>query len=105
MPADLEHLSLKCRLYRDREMAHQPCSGSCDRSHGTPGIFCDQPCQCGCHGAAQEPEGAWQCSDGHMFRYEPPPAWPPFCAVAGCFARGEFRWILKDDVTSRDWIR
>jgi hypothetical protein len=49
MTADLEHLSLKCRLYREKGMQHQPCSGSCDRSHGTPEVFCDHPCQCECH--------------------------------------------------------
>lgn len=48
-------------------------------------------------------EGAWQCGDGHMFRYEPPPASPPWCVVLGCKA-GDFRWILKDEVTGRDWL-
>src|SRR4051794_33129934 len=44
--------------------------------------------------------GAWQCSNGHMFRYEPPPASPPWCAKTGCQAVN-FRWIIKDEVTER----
>src|SRR6476660_7084471 len=27
----------------------------------------------------EDQDGAWQCGAGHMFRYEPPPAWPPWC--------------------------
>jgi hypothetical protein len=50
-----------------------------------------------------EEEGAWQCGDGHMFFYAPPPAYPPWCSKPGCFAKGEFKWIIKDEVTSRDW--
>jgi hypothetical protein len=38
-----------------------------------------------------------------MFRYEPPPAWPPWCPKPECHA-GDFRWIIKDEVTSRDWL-
>jgi hypothetical protein len=38
-----------------------------------------------------------------MFRYEPPPAWPPWCANAKCNTGG-FRWIIKDEVNSRDWL-
>jgi hypothetical protein len=49
-------------------------------------------------------EGAWMCSDGHMFRYARPPAYPPWCAVEGCRATGKFVWIVKDEVTSRDWL-
>jgi hypothetical protein len=52
--------------------------------------------------AIQE-EGAWQCGAGHMFRYEPPPASPPWCAKTGCQA-GDFRWIIKNEVTDRDWF-
>jgi hypothetical protein len=37
-----------------------------------------------------------------MFRYEPPPASPPWCAKARCQA-GNFRWIIKNEVTERDW--
>jgi hypothetical protein len=48
-------------------------------------------------------EGLWQCPDGHMYAYEPPPAYPPFCGRVGCFAPGEHRWIIKDEVTGRDW--
>jgi hypothetical protein len=51
-----------------------------------------------------QPEGAWQCSDGHMFRYEPPPASPPWCGRAGCHASGSFVWIIKDEVPARDWL-
>jgi hypothetical protein len=50
-----------------------------------------------------EPEGAWQCGAGHMFRYEPPPASPPWCAKPDCHA-GDFRWIIKDEVTADDWL-
>jgi hypothetical protein len=50
-----------------------------------------------------EEEGAWQCGDGHMFRYEPPPTTPPWCGKEGCQA-GDFRWIIKDEVTGRDWL-
>jgi hypothetical protein len=52
---------------------------------------------------AEEEEGAWQCGDGHMFRYQPPPAFPPWCGKIKCKA-GNFRWILKDEVTSGDWL-
>jgi hypothetical protein len=38
-----------------------------------------------------------------MFRYEPPPAWPPWCIRTDCSA-GDFRWIIKDKVTGRDWL-
>jgi hypothetical protein len=38
-----------------------------------------------------------------MFRYSPPPSWPPWCAVSGCLA-GDFRWIIKDEVTGQDWL-
>ena len=48
-------------------------------------------------------DGAWQCGAGHIFRYEPPPAWPPWCIKGGCDA-GDFRWIIKDEVTGRDWL-
>jgi hypothetical protein len=48
-------------------------------------------------------EGAWQCGAGHMFRYEPPPGWPPWCALIDCHA-GDFRWIVKDDVNGQDWL-
>src|SRR5277367_5216962 len=48
-------------------------------------------------------DGAWQCGDGHMFQYEPPPASPPWCIRTTCHA-GDFRWIIKDEVTSRDWV-
>jgi hypothetical protein len=48
-------------------------------------------------------DGAWQCGAGHVFGYEPPPASPPWCVVLGCKA-GDYRWIVKDEVTERDWI-
>jgi hypothetical protein len=51
----------------------------------------------------EDQEGAWQCGAGHMFRYEPPPASPPWCPKPECHA-GNFRWIVKDEVTSKDWI-
>ena len=57
----------------------------------------------------EEPEsvrrrpGAWQCEAGHMFRYEAPPASPPWCKEVGC-ETGSFRWVQKDEVTSEDWI-
>lgn len=38
-------------------------------------------------------DGMWQCPDGHLFRYEPPPAYPPWCGHPGCFAGGEITWI------------
>lgn len=48
-------------------------------------------------------EGAWKClKNGHWFKYEPPPAWPPWCAIEGCDSPG-FVWIVKDDVTGKDW--
>lgn len=62
-------------------------------------------CEFGCmpmdHGI--EPEGAWQCGNGHMFRYEPPPASPPWCARAECYSMS-FIWILRDEATDRDWL-
>lgn len=51
----------------------------------------------------EDQDGAWQCGRGHMFRYEPPPASPPWCPKPGCHA-GNFRWIIKDEVTSKDWL-
>ena len=48
-------------------------------------------------------EGAWMCGDGHLFRYEPPPSYPPWCGNAKCFAGG-FKWIIKNEVTERDWL-
>ncbi len=48
-------------------------------------------------------DGAWQCGDGHMFEYEPPPASPPWCPTIACRSM-DFRWIVKDDVTGRDWL-
>jgi hypothetical protein len=51
----------------------------------------------------EDQDGAWQCGAGHMFRYEPPPASPPWCFKPDCHA-GNFRWIIKDEVTSQDWL-
>lgn len=48
-------------------------------------------------------EGAWQCGNGHMFRYEPPPASPPWCSKTDCRSMS-FAWIIKDEVTGRDWL-
>lgn len=47
-------------------------------------------------------EGAWKCGNGHWFAYAPPPAWPPWCAIEGCES-AMLLWIVKDDVTSKDW--
>jgi hypothetical protein len=51
----------------------------------------------------KQEDGAWMCGVGHMFHYEAPPAEPPWCGHPECQALG-FVWIIKDDVTSRDWI-
>jgi hypothetical protein len=51
----------------------------------------------------EQETGAWQCAVGHMFRYEPPPAEPPWCGEQGCDAGG-FRWIELNEVTVRDWL-
>lgn len=51
----------------------------------------------------QEQEGAWQCGNGHMFRYEPPPLRPPWCVKTTCLNL-DFRWILRDEVTGKDWL-
>lgn len=58
--------------------------------------------QWGVYGKILPQEGAWKCSEGHWFKYEPPPAWPPWCAIEGCDA-AEIIWIEKDDITSKDW--
>lgn len=70
--------------------------------------FSDDPefnCEFGCmpmdHG--EEPKGAWQCGNGHMFRYEPPPESPPWCSKIDCRSMN-FIWIIKNDITGRDWL-
>lgn len=50
--SELEHLSLKCRIYRPtRGVHHSPCSGGCDKLHGQeePLELRQAPCECECH--------------------------------------------------------
>jgi hypothetical protein len=54
-----------------------------------------------CYLSWKVPDGAWQCPKGHMFSYEPPPAWPPWCGK--CNETTGFRWIIRDEVTSHDY--
>jgi hypothetical protein len=45
---ELEHISFRCRIYREKGLTHVPCSGTCDRSHNTR-VLCMADCQCECH--------------------------------------------------------
>ena len=51
-----EHLSLKCRLYRQNGQPHTPCSGTCDRTHAGVTI-CMERCGCNvCHPENKPPD-------------------------------------------------